>query len=236
MWWPAWILNARVLASWTADSEVGAVRAAWAPHSGQAMLMLRDIVVSASRGLTQDECRELAPVYDLTRAGAEPRGPEGAQVECYGIARSGARRAIAQAVQDRARAGITQEIPGKRHRNIKVATLISGLETSRWALPAYVLAYRYRGKLFRVVLHGQDAERFLGKMPYSGWRIAGAVVGGAALIAGVIALIVFLAGRAGLGATRPPPSAIRPGARGPRPRPRRGPAAGSDRPRVLAGR
>jgi len=64
--------------------------------------------------------------------------------------------------------------------------------TLRYAFPAYVIAYRYRGRLFRTVISGQDPTRILGRAPYSTWRIVGTIGGillALALIVGLLALI-----------------------------------------------
>jgi hypothetical protein len=50
--------------------------------------------------------------------------------------------------------------------------VLSGLETSHYALPAYVLAYRYKKKLYRVVVHGQDTRCVLGEKPISWAKVA----------------------------------------------------------------
>ncbi len=193
LWWPAWVFNARALVSWTADSDAGAGRSAWAPHSGQTPLVFRNIVVSASRGLTDAECATLSAAYDLGKARESAAGPDGAIVERFDVTRSGARRRIIEAVEAVARQSVSSvEVPGKRRRNLKVAVLLSGLETERYALPAYVLAYRYGKNLYRVVVHGQDASCLIGKAPYSIWKILLAVLGGVAaatLIAVVLALM-----------------------------------------------
>ena len=61
--------------------------------------------------------------------------------------------------------------------------------TQRYAFPAYVIAFRYRGRLFRTAISGRDPSRILGRAPYSGWKILGAI--GVALLA-VALLMLFL--------------------------------------------
>jgi len=180
VWWPAWVFNAKALVSWTADSDAGAGRAAWAPHSGQTSYVFRDVVVSASRGLTAKECEALTADYALSMAAESPRGPAEASIERFDTARSGARKLIVEA-----------EVPGSKSRKLKVAVMLSGLETVRYALPAYTLAYRYKQRLYRVVVHGQKAETILGKAPYSGWRICAAVLAGALAVGVAIAVAVL---------------------------------------------
>jgi len=173
MWWPGWNLNATVQATWTADTNVGSHRSNWAPHSGQTQLALDNILVSASRGLTLKETEKLTPQYRLSQASSEPEGPPKAQVELFDVTRSGARRQILAAVENMAREHIAKaDLPGSRHRNLRVAVVLSGLETSHYALPAYVLAYRYKKKLYRVVVHGQDTGCVLGEKPISWAKVA----------------------------------------------------------------
>ena len=60
------------------------------------------------------------------------------------------------------------------------------------AFPAWVLAYRYKDRLYRTVLSGQDPSCLKGEAPYSAFRIAAvvaaAVAGGLALVAALTAL------------------------------------------------
>lgn len=79
-----------------------------------------------------------------------------------------------------------------RVRNVRVSLLLQSLTTRRFALPAYVLAYRYRGRLYRAVVHGQDERVVLGESPTSVWRVLGVVAAALAAIA-IVVLIVSLA-------------------------------------------
>jgi hypothetical protein len=188
MWWPGWEFDARVEATWTADTDAGSQRSDWAPHSGASQFVLRQILVSASRGLTQAETQRLAPHYDVSRAKPKPMGPPDAQVELFDVTRSGARRQILTAVEGMSREQIARtELPGRRHRNLRVAVALSGLDTSHYALPVYVLAYRFKQKLYRVVVHGQRTDCVLGEKP-----IAWGKVVATALIALALLVIVFM--------------------------------------------
>ncbi|MET0404975.1 MAG: zinc ribbon domain-containing protein [Cystobacter sp.] len=178
LWWPAWVFSAGALVSWTADSNAGSRRSDWAPHAGQVDLAFEDILVSASRGLSEEECARLASHYSLEGAGATPQGPADAQVERFDVTRSGARRQILQVVQAQARERVRREhIPGSRFRHVHVAVILSRLETRRYALPAHVLAYRYRDKVYRVVVHGQDASVVMGQTPVSVGKVLLALLG-----------------------------------------------------------
>ena len=66
--------------------------------------------------------------------------------------------------------------------------------TERVALPAWILAYRYRGALYRAIVHGQRAELVVGRAPLDRAKVAAVVIAVLA-IAAVIAVYVL---------TRPP--------------------------------
>jgi hypothetical protein len=172
LWWPAWVFSAGARVSWTADSNAGGRRSDWAPHAGQVDLAFQDILVSASRGLSEAECARLAGHYSLASVAASPQGPEEAQVERFDVTRSGARRQILEVVREQARERVRlTHIPGSRFRHVRVAVILSRLETRRYALPAHVLAYRYRDKVYRVVVHGQDPSVVMGQTPVSVGRV-----------------------------------------------------------------
>jgi len=189
--WVAWIFDVDAVVSWTADSDAGAGRAGWAPHSGQARLVFDDVLVSASRGLTRAESAVLTPSYDLdTARPGSGEELEDVQVEAFDVQRSMARSTVLAAIESHA-AGVVEErhVPGRSVRNVHVAVLLSGLETRRLALPAWVLAYRYRDRLYRVVISGQDAETVSGRMPLSVGKIAAAVLAALLLVALVAGLL-----------------------------------------------
>lgn len=192
LWWVGWVFDAQALVSWTADSNAGSGRAAWAPHAGQFHMSFDNILVSASRGLTDDETRGLTQSYDLGRGAPEPHGPEPATVEQFDVQRSSARERIIEAATGVAQTQVVGgQVPGSKHRNVHLSLLLEGLRTRRCAFPAYVMAYRYRGELFRAVVSGHDEQYVLGKAPYSMAKIL-AVVGGAALLVLLIIALVTM--------------------------------------------
>jgi hypothetical protein len=187
LYWAAWIVDARATVAWTADSDHGHERSRWAPHGGEVALAFDQLVVPASRGLTSAECNDLAAFYDLSVR--EPLA-DGDVCESFDAQRSAARAQVHRAIEREARTRVQPSIPGKRFRNIRVACLLERQQTDRVALPAYVLAYRYRGATYRAIVHGQRADVVLGKSPLDRRKLALLV---AALLAAVIAgLLVAL--------------------------------------------
>ena len=184
--WAAWVVDARAQVAWTADSDAGAERSAWAPHAGETHLRFDRIVVPASRGLDVGECELLAPYYDLDAA--VPVAGADVAIESFDLQRSAARATVQEAIEERARTAVEDDIPGRRYRNVRVACLIEKLTTDRVALPAWVLAYRFRGRAYRALVHGQRAEIVFGSSPIDwakvGWLAA--VVAAVALAALVL--------------------------------------------------
>jgi hypothetical protein len=192
--WAAWIVTARAHVAWTADSDAGARRSAWAPHAGELHMTFESICVPASRGLDHEECRLLVPYYDLARAVAVEREVPGelpAMIESFDAQRSAARHLVQQAIEATARTRVEPFIPGRRFRNVHVACMLEGQTTERVALPAWVLAYRYRGSSYRAIVHGQRPEVVFGSSPKD-WRRISLVIGLALVVVAVIALIVRL--------------------------------------------
>lgn len=196
--WAAWIVNATADVSWAADSNAGSLSSAWAPHAGEAPLAFTNIAVPASRGLTASECGKLTPHYDLGTAvpvGATIEGEPPAMVESFDAQRSAARVLVQQAIEASAVSKLTAgHIPGTSYRNVHVSCLLRRQTTARVALPAWVLAYRYRGTPFRAVIHGQRPDVVIGESPTDITKVALVVLGICAVIATIIAIAV-LAGR-----------------------------------------
>jgi hypothetical protein len=187
--WAAWIVNAKAHVSWTADSDEGARRSAWAPHAGQMHVELADIAVPATRGLGEVECSLLVPYYDLGKAvSASFADPISESIEAFDAQRSAARAEVQRAIEAVAKTRVEDVVPGRRFRNVRVACLVERQTTDRVALPAWVLAYRYRGSPYRAIVHGQRPEIVFGSSPLDRRKIAWLVAGVLAVAAIVLAL------------------------------------------------
>ncbi len=206
--WAAWVFDAEALVSWTADSDAGNGRSPWAPHAGSTRFSWDNIVASASRGLTMKETVKLAPNFRLDLAeriaapppelgapppelGAPPPEVQGAPaVERFDLQRSAARKKILESIEATAAAQLQRgHIPGKRFRNVHTSVLLERLVTRRMALPTWVLTYRYRGALYRALVHGQIPEAAFGEAPLSWARVALVVIAGVALISTIFAVL-----------------------------------------------
>ncbi|MFP6766345.1 MAG: hypothetical protein VB858_22130, partial [Planctomycetaceae bacterium] len=78
-----------------------------------------------------------------------------------------------------------------RYRNVHVSVLLRALVTRRLSFPAWVLAYRYRDRLYRVVVCGQDGSRVAGNAPLSMTKVLLVTLGVAAAAVVVIGAMIL---------------------------------------------
>ena len=189
LWWPAWIFDTRAKITWAADSNFDSRRSSWAPHSGTTHVNFERIVASASRGLSLQEVDAIVGGLQYRDVHKDPVGVKNATVERFEIQRSQARQQIASILHSMSKKHVEdREIPGTRFRNVHLSVVVEALVTQRLSLPAYVLAYRYRGRLYRVVICGQHTEYLIGKAPYSTIKIVFAMLIPVALLLMVLLL------------------------------------------------
>ncbi len=56
-------------------------------------------------------------------------------------------------------------------------------------MPTYVLAYNYKGKLYRALVHGQDDTAVFGSAPLSWGKVIGVAVAVLALLSAALLLV-----------------------------------------------
>jgi hypothetical protein len=191
LWWVGWVFDAESLVSWAADSNAGSRRSAWAPHAGQVDMTFDDILVSASRGLSDVEASTVGPGCNLETIREMPAGADDATIEQFDLQRSQARQQIIGAIQALAAERVEQQhVPGSRFRKTHVSVVLRKLITRRISLPAWVLAYRYKGQLYRMVICGQNASFVTGSAPYS---IAKIMLVTALAVAAVLVIVTAVA-------------------------------------------
>jgi hypothetical protein len=197
--WCGWLVDADAFVSWAADSNAGSGRSAWAPHSGQNAMRFERLLIPASRGLNVAECARLTGHYDVSRLVDARTATHGALLEQFDMQRSAARATVVSAIERTAAGRLVEHrtIPGSSFRNVHVAVLLRSLKTERVALCAYVLAYRYKGRSYRAIVHGQDARLAFGDAPYSYAKIALIVLGALLAIAIILAVVAVVSHHSG---------------------------------------
>lgn len=194
LWWAGWLIHTRTFVTWTADSDHGARRAGVAPHTGQAHLAIGPVILSASQGLPREMANLLVPLYDLSlrattdELAARTAGPPDAQLELFETDRAALRATCVETIRVLAQQMLQNGVvPGTRHKRIRVEPIVETLSTRRLALPVYLLSYRFRDRVYRVVVHGQRVNTLHGEAPQSAIKI---VVG--VLLAIVVSILLLL--------------------------------------------
>ena len=151
-----------------------------------------NILTSASRGLTDKEATRIGSGYDLQTVTDQPHGAENATLEQFDLQRSQARQQIIDSIESIAEYRIAEHhVPGSETRNGNASVLLKGLVTRRLSFPAWIMAYRYKERLYRVVICGQDGSEVIGDAPTSIWKVLLVILG--CLAVGAIAIAAFSA-------------------------------------------
>jgi DNA-directed RNA polymerase subunit RPC12/RpoP len=185
---PYWVFQARTHTYWTADSgnvPMGA-RGNWIPVFGEHQGTYQGMLIGASSVLTPRETWDLCP-FDLSAA--EPTGAVNTDnmiVEQFSVQRKYARPLARQGLENLDRQACQKYVPG-RCRNLRVNVLLEGMSSEPLLLPVWIMAYRYRDRLFRFLVNGQTGQA-TGQAPVAWNKILGAVA-----IAGMIGLLLCLA-------------------------------------------
>lgn len=168
--------------------QVAKVR--WRAVSGRVARFFDDVLVLASRSLPQRFTDALEP-WDLSAL--EPYTPEylaGFRAEGYSVDLD---EGFAQA-RDKMDATIARDvrfdIGGDRQRIHDIDTAVSDVTFKHILLPVWLAAYKYRGETYRFVVNARTG-RVQGERPWSAWKIAVAVILGAALAGGIGYLVAL---------------------------------------------
>ena len=157
----------------------------WHAASGSVSRWFDDLLVPATKSLPPARLRALEPwdLAGLTRY--EPAYLAGYKAQRYQVELAEgfelAKRAAAPAIE----ADVRRDIGGDEQRIEGLSTNYTGVTFKHLLLPVYVGAYRFRGKVFQVVVNGRTGE-VQGERPYSFWKIF-------LLAAAVLLLVVTLA-------------------------------------------
>ncbi len=178
---PFWVFSTSVTTHWTGDTSHtgGFSNSGWAPLSGYREANYDNLWIPASEGVTVGELAKVIP-YDIHRAvPPEQVDFSGRTVEQFSLSRKYARPLAQQRLEELEAMAVAQVIPGQ-HRNIHVNVLMQDAESQAALAPLYVMAYRYKSKLYRFVINGQTGLS-TGSAPISAAKVALAI-GGALLL------------------------------------------------------
>ncbi|MCH8042972.1 MAG: hypothetical protein IID44_04575 [Planctomycetes bacterium] len=195
---PYWVFQATSHTYWTADTNQTprGARGDWFPLTGEHRGRYEGLLVGASGALTPGETSGLCP-FELSAA-VEPDQVDldNVTVEQFSVPRKYARPLARQGIESMEVQACQQRYVPGRSRNIQVNSRIEGLSSEPLLLPVWIMAYRYKEKLYRFLVNGQTG-RCTGEAPISYKKIA-VVAGIVAAVLLVILLFVCAGGRAAL--------------------------------------
>jgi hypothetical protein len=181
---PFWIFKTRVSCHWTADTDQvpWGANASWYPISGHCAHDFDSVWIPASGGVSERHLSAICP-FDARAAVAPDRLKfEGVTVEQFTVSRRYARPKVQAYLEGAESQIVDREAPGSQ-RNIHVNLLMEGTESQAALAPLYILAYRYRDRVYQFLINGQNGKS-TGTAPISAAKIAG-------LIGGLILLILI---------------------------------------------
>jgi predicted RNA-binding Zn-ribbon protein involved in translation (DUF1610 family) len=184
---PFWVFAATVFTHWTADSSQtpAGARGDWYPLAGENHSNYSGLLVGASSVLTPAETHALQP-FELPAA-VPPENVDLNNVvyEQFRVPRKYARPLAQQGLEELEQRACEQWVPG-RSRNLKVNIRVEGLTGEPVLLPVWIMAYRYRGRLFRFLVNGQTGA-CTGTAPTSYRKVAAVVAIAMAVLLGIVA-------------------------------------------------
>ena len=206
---PFWTFDAKIHSDWSADSGTYYYvtvpyttmvngkpvtrtrrerRTRWRPAWGSRDDVYDDHAIHASLGQPGDLVLKLGEFALGGLVAYRPEYLAGWRAEEYSIDLEDgwelARRDLVASQEARC-AG---DVPGDTHRHLRVQNRIRDVRWKHVLLPIWSLQYRFRGKVYTVLVHGQSG-RVVGKAPYSWAKILGLVLGIGVAVA-VVALVV----------------------------------------------
>ena len=165
----------------------------WYPLQGTFQQYHAHYLVSGSKGLSQEIADALKPFPVAEVLRYQPQYLAGWLAEEYSVNREEAARLSDAVFAADERRAVAAFLPGDTQAELNVQTTFSETTEDLLFLPIWILAFRYRERLFRCVINGATGKQW-GERPRSVPRIAIAVLLGIAL---AVLAFLWLSGRLG---------------------------------------
>jgi hypothetical protein len=185
---PFWTYDAHTASSWSAmsgyhyyetetytDSQGNrqtrqVQKTRWVPSSGYYEQFFDDVMVVASKGITQNRMERILP-FELNRlVNYDPQYLLGKSAEVYALDVKEGFRVADGIMDEHIRREIVRRIPGDTYRDLSISTRKDGVTFKHILLPIWIAAYIYAGKSFQVIVNGQTGK-ISGEKPLSAWKI-----------------------------------------------------------------
>lgn len=158
----------------------------WWPLSGIFRKYYSGYMVSASKGLPQREALAIQPYRLTSMMRFRPHFLAGWMLEEYSLTREEALGVAKSEFVKREKESIARFLPGDTYSSLNVFTNFEEGDTDLVLLPVHVMAYQYRGQVYRFLVNGQTGKVY-GEKPWSTKRIVAAIIAvGLLILIGVL--------------------------------------------------
>jgi Zn finger protein HypA/HybF involved in hydrogenase expression len=193
---PYWTFDARTETRWSGQrgdvfmqtvrgpngkpQQVARVR--WTRRSGTARRDFDDVLCVGSASLPREDADALGP-WDLSHLRPYARDwLAGFRAESYTLDLRAAWTDAREKIEQVVRTDVRHAIGGDQQRIERMDTRVADVTFKHVLLPIWIGAYKYRGRVYRVLINGRSG-RVRGGRPWSVWKIALAVVAALAVAA-----------------------------------------------------
>lgn len=160
----------------------------WYNASGTVERWFDDVLVPATKSLSQTYLEKLEP-WDFAELKAyEPAYLAGHKAQTYQVALDEGFERFKQITDGVIHGDVRSDIGGDEQRIHNISTHYSAITFKHLLLPVYAGAYRFNNKVYQIVVNGRTGE-VQGERPYSYLKI-GCLI---AFILGIILFIIFIA-------------------------------------------
>lgn len=166
----------------------------WYPLAGRFQQFHAHYLVSGSRGLPQALADAIGPFPLAEVLRYAPQYLSGWLAEEYSVEREEAERTSRAAFAADEQQAIAQFLPGDEHRGLAVDTSFHETTEDLLFLPVWILAFRYRDRVWRYVLNGATGKEWA-ECPVSAPRVIVGVLLGLAALALLVLLVLHARGR-----------------------------------------
>ncbi len=159
----------------------------WRPAGGHHEAEYERLLISGSKGLPQDWLGRLSDYDWGALVSYRQDFLLGREIELSLLDRTAALEKAKAQIEARERDACARLVPGSRHKDLHVNTRITDLAARLLYLPAWLAAFSYGGKTYRLVINGQTGK-VTGEAPVAKGRVA--LAAAAAIVA--VAIVVML--------------------------------------------
>jgi DNA-directed RNA polymerase subunit RPC12/RpoP len=194
-YYPFWAFDGTLELSWSCEVNQGGSRGGdWRMSDGVELEMFTDVLVPGWRLFERMDLGK-AGEFDLSKAVLfKPEYLAGWSALTYDIPLADASLKARQTVTRRLRQQLPNRVLiGAQKRNLRSgSTRWSGVTFTHVLLPLWVGSYRYRNRLFRVVINGQSGS-VAGLKPGDAWKVFGISASAFATLFLIAFLLLYLA-------------------------------------------